>query len=322
VWLIPPASFQPGIFLAVVALIAIGLRYKAGWGWLLVLWLVSNVLLTGEWVIYIYQVSPLSPQETHSAALSFALTAGVIFLAGSGIVVWLVALIFPLRTAPKEVPPTGPPGEPEDTHELRGLPQRYEALLETYRKARQQAEHPPWYRAMFRVYVPSYAREDFTSALRTLDFFRTDFLASAPVLTALSAMPTARLSALEAYQRVNLKRLRQRLLPVRPLFSALPPVLVAASRLVPSGTTSVPNWDAARASVLTFVAQPEHWSLVMGISAFVLGWILGTITVWWKQRRLEAFGELLTVALAQRRMEAFGDTDSGGGSRLGGRFDR
>jgi hypothetical protein len=89
-------------------------------------------------------------------------------------------------------------------------------------------------------------------------------------------------------------------------------VLKAAPTWLPSVTPDVVNWDAVWASARTFVTQPEHGGFVGVIIGVVLGWILGAITVRWKQRRVEAVGDLLTIALAQRRMEAFGDTDSGG----------
>jgi hypothetical protein len=324
VWLIP-ASYQPYIFVAVVAIVASVVRRYARWGWLIIVWLGSTGLLVGVWVIYVYHVSPLSPQETRSAALSIALAIGLLFLVVSGMVVWLVAVIVLPRSAPEEAPSTGAPGRPEDTHELLGLPQRYQELLVVYREARQQAVGRPWYRTVFSGVVPSYVRQDVASTLqlwRTPDVFRTDFVATAPVLTALSEMPTARLSALEAYHRVNLTRVRRRLGPVRVIAGALPAVTVVASRVLPSVTTNLATWDAVRTSILAFVAQRQYEGLMSFLVGIGLGFIIGATIVWWMQRRLEVVGELLTIALAQRRVEAFGDTGSGWGPRPGERFDR
>jgi hypothetical protein len=224
----------------------------------------------------------------------------------SGMVVWLVSLIVPPRTTPEDAPSTGPSWRPEDTHELLGLPRCYQALLVAHREARQQAVDRPWYHAMFRLYVPSYVRQDLGSARqfwRAPDLFRRHFVATAPVLAALSEMPTARLSALEAYHRVNLKRVRRRSIPVRVLAGALPAVSVVASRVLPSVTTPPAKWDAVRASLLAFVAQPQHWGFMSGLVGIVLGVIASSIAAWWMQHRLEAFGDILTVAVAHRRQE-------------------
>jgi hypothetical protein len=228
-----------------------------------------------------------------------------LFLTLSGMVVWLVAVIVLPRTVPDEASPAGPPGGPEETHVLLGIPRRYQALLDAHREARQRAIVRPWYRRMFRLYVPSYARQDLGEVhqqWRTPDVFMRDFIAAAPVLTELSQMSTAGLSALEAYHRVNLRRVRQRLRPVRVIAGALPAVIIAASRVLPSGTLTLAKLDVARASILAFVAQPQYvgWMYVLG--GLALGFIAGSIIVWWMQRRLEVLGELLTVALAHRRV--------------------
>jgi hypothetical protein len=204
------------IFVVVVAAVTFFVRRKVGWGWLIVVWLGLSVLATAPYIVWVYRVSPLSLDETHMYAWKVACLVFTLFLMLSGMVVWLVALIVPPRTAPDDVPSTGPPGGPEDTHELLGIPRRYQALLAAHREARQRAVVRPWYRAMFRVYVPSYVRQDFNSTRefwRTPDVFMRAFVAAAPVLTALSEMPTAQLSALEAYHRVNLRRVRRRSAP-------------------------------------------------------------------------------------------------------------
>jgi hypothetical protein len=140
------------------------------------------------------------------------------------------------------------------------------------------------------------------------DFFRRHFVATAPVLTALSEMPTARLSALEAYHRVNLKHVRRRFIPVRlmagALAGALPAVNAGASRVLASVTTHPEKWDAVRASILAFVAQPQHWGFMGLISGGILGLIASFTMAWRMQHRLEAFGDILTVALAHRRQES------------------
>jgi hypothetical protein len=302
-WLIPP-SLQPYVFIVVVAIVAVVVRRTAGWKWLVVVCLGLSALLTGLYVIWIYRVSPLSPDETHMHAWTVARILFLLFLTLSRMVVWLVALIVPPPTALEDAPSTGPLGQPEDTHELLGIPRRYQALLAAQREARQRAVVRPWYRTMFRLYVPSYLRQDIGEAhqlWRTPDVFKRDFIAAAPVLTELSQMPTAGLSALEAYHRVNLRRVRRRLRPVRIIPAALLSVAVAASRALPSGTLTLAKLDVARASILAFVAQPQYLSLSMYVGGFALGFIAGSIIVWWMQRRLEVFGELLTVALAHRR---------------------
>jgi len=68
-----------------------------------------------------------------------------------------------------------------------------------------------------------------------------------------------------------------------------------------------------RASVFAYVAQPSHWNIIAVPVGIVLGLILSSILARWMQRRLEALGELLTVALAHRRLEEFGDTDTRAG---------
>src|SRR5215831_6255947 len=256
-WLIPP-SLHPPIFIVVVAIVTFFVRRNVGWGWLIVVWLGVSVLTTVPYVIWVYRVSPLSPDETRMYAWTVARTLFLVFLIISAMVVWLVALIVPPRTAPEDAPSTGPSGRPEDTHELLGLPRCYQALLVAHREARQQAVGHPWYHAMLRPYVPSYVRQDLGSTRqfwRAPDFFRSHFVATAPVLTALSGMPTARLSALEAYHRVNLEQVRRRLIPVRLMAGALPAVSVIASRVLPSVTTHLAKWDAVRASILAFVTQ-------------------------------------------------------------------
>jgi hypothetical protein len=83
---------------------------------------------------------------------------------------------------------------------------------------------------------------------------------------------------------------------------------VVASRVLTSVTIDMEKWHAVRASVLAFVAQPQYWDYMSILIGLVLGFIAGSLTVWGMQRRLEAFGDLLTVALAHRRLEAFGNT--------------
>ena len=132
------------------------------------------------------------------------------------------------------------------------------------------------------------------------------------MLTELNQIPIAGLSALEAYHRVNLRRVRRRLSPVRIIPGALLSVAVAASRALPSGTLTLANLDVARASILAFVAQPPfsgpYSGLMYSLGGLALGFIAGSIIFWWMQRRLEVLGELLTVALAHRRGALFGHT--------------
>jgi hypothetical protein len=311
-WLIPP-SLGPYIFIVVVALVAVLLRRRVGWGWLIVACLGLSVLMTGLLVIWVYRLSPLSLEETHTYALLVVQAILPVALMLSGMAAWLVALIVPPRTAPDEGSPPVPPGGPEDTHELLGLPRRYQALLTAHREARQRAVVRPSFRAMFRPYVPSYVRQDLGKSLqgyRASDLFRRDFVAAASVVTKLSEMPTAQLSVLEAYHRVNLRRVRRHLTPVKIVPGALLSVALVASRALPSSTLDLPKWDEVRASILgVFSAQPPSWAGMMWVVVgLVLGWIAGSVAFWGMQRRLEAFGELLTVALAQRRLEAFDDT--------------
>jgi hypothetical protein len=311
-WLIPP-DLQAPIFLAVVAIVTIVVRRKVGWGWLFVVWLGLSALATGSYIVWVYRISPLSPDETRIYAWAVARATFLLFLLLSGSVVWLVAIIVPPRTAPADASSTEPPQRSEDTHELFDLPQRYRVLLLMHREARQQAGGRPWYRAMFRGYVPSYIREDVVSTFqfwRAPDDFMRDFVAAAPVFTALSEMPTAHLSALEAYPRVNLRRMRRHLRPVRWIAGVFPAIIIAASRVLPSGTLSLEKWHAVQASITAFATQAQYQPLISYLIGTVLGLVAGYIIVRWLQHRLEVFGELVTVALAQRRLEAFGDTDT------------
>jgi hypothetical protein len=306
-----PPSLLPLVFLVVVAIVAYVVRRYAGWWWLIVVWLGLNMLQTGLFVIWAYRVSPLSPEETRAFALwgvGILLPAG---LALSGMVAWLVAFFVPPRTAPEEAPREGPPGRPEDTHELQGLPRRYQALLVAHREAL-RAVRRPWYRGMFRTYVPSYAWQDFSEGLRVSrvpDVFGRDFAAAASVLTELGELPTAQLSALEAYHRINLRRVRRRFIPARGIVGALIPALVLASR-VSSVRLDPQQWPVVQTSILAFATDPQYRSFLGLLVGIVLGLIAGNIVVGWMQRRLDAFGELLTVALARRRLEVFGDPEA------------
>jgi len=62
------------------------------------------------------------------------------------------------------------------------------------------------------------------------------------------------------------------------------------------------------ASVRTGVKVVVTRAVLGVIGGVVLGVIAGSLTFWWMQRRLEAFGELLTVVLGYRRLTALGDT--------------
>jgi hypothetical protein len=305
-----PLSLQMLIFAVVVAIVTYVVRRKLGWEWLTVVaFLGLSVLATVPYVVWAYRVSPLSPHEARTAAVSVAWIFGFVFLVISIMVAWVVAFFVPPRSAPEDAPFTAPPGALEDAHELLGLPGRYQALFTAYREARQQVVRPPWYRAMLTPYVPSYVRQDLGSALRFLlipDSFGRDFLAAASVLTALGEMPTAQLSALEAYHRVNVKYVRRGLIPVRVIFGALPVVLGVAFKVLLSVTTHIAEWDNVWAWIRDEVAQPQRWGFIVvpGGLGIVLGLIAGSITVWWAIHHLEAFGDILSVALAHRRQES------------------
>lgn len=117
-WLISP-SIQPYIFVVLIVIGTYVLRRIVGGRWLFVFWLVSAVLPTGGYVIWIYYVSPLSLPETHWHALFVALTLWLLLLFNFGVVMWIVAVIVPPRTEQEFVPSirtaTGPPIRARDS---------------------------------------------------------------------------------------------------------------------------------------------------------------------------------------------------------------
>jgi hypothetical protein len=292
-------NLQVFIFVVLVVLGAILIRRNCRWIWLFGFWLGSAVGFTA-YVLWYWSLTP---------ALAGVLVLFLYFLCVSGLLIWLVAIIVLPLDEPAYFPPTASPGELKGTHELLSIPRRYQELLAAHREARK--------RNWFRIFRPRDVRQDFQDffsdlrSSRVSNIFVRDFLTAAPVLIQLEEMPTAQLSALEAYHRMNLKYVRRRLALLKPIATATPPTLLALPRALPSVLTTLEKWgmtvnlqgDALWASILAFGTQPLYQWIIALIGGGLLGFIAGSVTVWRYQRRLEPFGDILTVALAHRQRE-------------------
>jgi hypothetical protein len=284
------------IFAVLVGLGAFLVRRNCRWIWLFGFWLGSAVGFTA-YVLWYWSLSP---------ALTGTLILFLYSLCVSGLLIWLVAIIVLPRDEPAYFPPTALPGGIKDTHELLSIPRRYQELLVAHREARK--------RNWFRIFRPRDVRQDFQDffsdlrSARIPDIFMRDFLTAAPVLVQLGRMPAAQLSALEAYHRMHLKYVRRRLAPLKPIATATLPTLLALPRALTSVMTAMEQrgmsvnlqWDALWASILAFGTQPLYLDAITLIGGGLLGLIAGSVAVWWRRRRLEAFGDILTVALAHR----------------------
>ena len=224
----------------------------------------------------------------------------------------MVASFVPSPDEPEYFPPIAPSRELANTYELFNIPRRYQELLAEHRTARRQVM-APW---SFRVYFPSYIRQSFLSSLRPIrvtDVFMRPFHVAAPVLVQLREMPTAQLSALEAYHRMNLKYVKRGLTPLKVIAGLLPPTILVLSKALPSVITAMEKrgmrvnlqWDAMWASILAFGTQPSNWGIIGMIGGVILGLTAISVAGWWMQRRLEPFGDILTVALAHRHRESW-----------------
>jgi hypothetical protein len=294
------------MFAVLVVIDAIVVRRRYRWKWLVVFWLASAAPPTAFYVIWFWSMTPLSRDEALIKALTLAGFFFLIFLPVSGMLIWLVAVL----VRPPGEPAVVPSEEIEAPHELLQIPRRYQALLTAYLKARQQAIGPVFWRG----YVPGYVRQDFVSFVRLLrvhDVFRREFRLAAPLLAQLRELPTAELSALDAYHRMNLKYVRRRLLPLKSIGGFLS-LLVVLSRALPSGLTTLEKWgmtvnlqgEALWASILAFGIQPWIWDLMIILGGPILGIIAADVIARRMQRRLAPFGDILTVALAYRQRES------------------
>jgi hypothetical protein len=119
------------------------------------------------------------------------------------------------------------------------------------------------------------------------------FHIAAPVLVQLREMPTAQLSALEAYHRMNLKYAKRGLIPLKLIVGSLASILLVLSKVLPSVITAMEKrgmhvnlqWDAMRASILAFGTQPSNWGIIGLIGGLILGLTAISVTGWWMQRR-------------------------------------
>jgi hypothetical protein len=304
-------SLHPPIFVVLVVMGAIFVQRKFGWKGLLVVWLGSTVLATGFYVTWYCLTSPLSLRETLANALTLALVLLPMFLFFSGILLWIIAIVVPPPSERGHFPPIRPLGRLEDMHELPSVPWRYQELLTAYAETCKKAVIRP----SFRAYFPSYIRQNSILTRQSWhvpNIIMRDFVAAEAVLTELGEITPAQLSALEAYHQINLKHVKRRLIPLKVAVWSLPTTVLAFSKALPNLITALEKrgmivtlqWDAVWPSVLAFGTQSSNWGIIGFISGIILGLIAVTITAWWMQHRLEAFGNILTVALAYRRKES------------------
>jgi hypothetical protein len=296
-------NLQSLIFAIVVAVGAAVVRRKCARKGLLAFWLGSTAGVTAVYVI-------LNGYEILIYAPMVVLIFFLVCLCTYGLLIWLVAIVVPSPNGPDYFPPMAPSGEIEDTHELLSIPRRYQELFAAHREARK--------RAGVRIFSPRYVRQDawdFFSTLlswRAPDMFMRDFRAAAPVLVELGVMPTAQLSAVEAYHRLNVRYVKRRIIPLGLIAVSLLPTILAVFRALPSvieamekkGVSVNLQWDTLWASALAFGTQPLYQWIIALISGGLLGLIAANVMVWRYRRRLEAFGDILTVALAQRHRES------------------
>jgi hypothetical protein len=141
-----------------------------------------------------------------------------------------------------------------------------------------------------------------------------DLIGTEPVLAELEMLTPAQFLAIEECHRVNVRRLRQRVIdrswPV-PLFTVITGIAGVLAYLIQNAgrvreVVGI-EWGDLLSPVLEIRALiwpflTLHWPLIIGlVGAGVIGLIIGHITSPPILPRLEAFGDILTIAKAYRK---------------------
>jgi hypothetical protein len=297
-------------------------RY-VGWKWLVVIWLAGTVVLSVTFV------SPTGWARVASDAGNWASVVALIFgvnLAISGWLVYFAALLAWAVAVYQRWPQRGSVTEMadfadlksaetgEDEHRLSHLLWCYDDLLETHVTALNEVRFHPYHRVLRGLrhswdprYAPQ-ARAFILHLYQVPNILRRDLIGAEVVLAKLGELTTGQLAAIEACHRINQRRVHQRF--ILPVFAkkAIPAVVISSiGGLIPvvekAGQVVGIKWPEVWSSI---VASRVSWLdglIIMTLPATIvlMAVILNAITSRPILRRLQAFADILTIAIAYRK---------------------